>query len=122
MQHVLQILGALTLFAALFAVSIYIGLPAPSWDGIYRHLEMIGIAGLAVFIALMRVPFEGRRPFTYVPLEGSWWEFLVIGAASTALASLILLSMLAVIVVLPILVPFKLLDTFAKQVLLFADV
>jgi hypothetical protein len=76
-------------------------------------LELIGIAGTAVFLLLVRLPSTSEiRPFNHVPPEASWWEYMVFGATMAIFAPLTFISIASVVIVLPVLIPFKMLRVY----------
>jgi len=101
--------GAPILCGAIFAL-FHFG--ASLWPNIYRNLEIVGILGTLALVALMSAPLSGVRPFTHVPLDGRWWEYLVFGVTASLLGIVSCLLMLCPTVVIPIIIPIKLLQSW----------
>lgn len=79
---------------------------------IYGNVEWLApvslvICVIAFMIAERLSELPERRPFNFVPLDGSWWEYLVIGTVGS-LGSFVVFPMLFALIVVPIILPYKL--------------
>lgn len=73
------------------------------------HAVWIGLVGTVLLFAYVSLFDNLKRPFIHVPWDGRWWEFIVMGAFGVPLILCGLTLFLCATVVLPVLVPIKLL-------------
>jgi hypothetical protein len=79
---------------------------------VFRHAEFIGIGGTLLLPLLLRITEIQKRPFSGVPWEGRWWEFLFFGAFGGLISLMTTLLILCAGIVLPIIVPLKALRVY----------
>ncbi len=80
----------------------------------YENVEVIGL--LSLLLMLSTVPLTrlviGRRPFTHLPFDARLWECVVFGVSFITLAVSSSLVFIGALVVLPLLVPIKVILTY----------
>jgi hypothetical protein len=103
--RVVTFVGAVVYLATFYAVFRYRLL---SWRGFYDHLELIGpIALIVVLLALKYDSLGTRRPFNFVPPDGSWWEYVVFGITAAVFGMISIAAMICAAAILPFLLPIK---------------
>src|SRR5207244_3720911 len=85
----------------------------PRWTQIFDHAEWIGILGTIALLLMLRTPqVPVLRPFTHVPPAGRWWEYVVFGLSLAVWIVITVVPMICFVIVLPIVIPFKLLSVY----------
>lgn len=74
---------------------------------IYDSAEWLGPVAVLVLLTVSWLMDRLQRPFTHVPPDGAWWEFIVFGACAISMALLLLVSMLTALLLFTILFPVK---------------
>jgi hypothetical protein len=75
---------------------------------IFDHVELVGIGGLAVYLALVATS-TSKLPLDGLPWEAPWWKFLLFGVELMIFSVVALAATLCAVVAIPILLPIKLL-------------
>jgi hypothetical protein len=81
---------------------------------IYKYAELIGPTCLVAlgFLGRPNFPPDNKRPWTWVPPDGKWWEYLIFGVTGSSFAMVTLSVTAGAVIVVPILLPFKLLTVY----------
>ena len=74
---------------------------------IFDYAEIVGLVGLTLLVLQVTTDVRDYRPFTWVPADGRWWEYVVLGSVAAIRGLFILSSSVAALIILPILVPIK---------------
>jgi hypothetical protein len=113
----LVIAGLVFGFASLAFLGLFeltrLGIPEQQVvKSIYGNVEWLAplflVTSLAIFWVEVRLSeLPEKRPFTFVPLDGSWWEYLVFGITSSLRAVKFIQAVVAILLV-PVVLPCKL--------------
>src|SRR5689334_1177021 len=81
---------------------------------VYQYAEVIGPVCLVAIGLLARPNLlpANKRPWTWVPPDGRWWEYLVFGVTASSVGILSLIIAGGAVVVLSMVLPFKLLTVY----------
>lgn len=81
-----------------------------AWTWLYDHVEIVGPVGGLLFLLLLDLPSGDEMAFRFIPFALPWWRYLAFGISSALLMLGILASLVCVVLVLPVLLPIKLLQ------------
>jgi hypothetical protein len=96
----------LTLAPLIFLAKRHLHLAALVW--IFDHVELVGIGGLAVYLALVATSTQ-KLPLDGLPWEAPWWKFLLFGVELMVFSVVALAATLCAVIAIPIVLPLKLL-------------
>jgi hypothetical protein len=79
---------------------------------VYHYAEVVSVISLLLCLVMANVDMSSKRPWTHVPSDGAWWEFIIFGATVGVFGPLTLILMIGTFLILPVLLPFKILREY----------
>lgn len=84
-----------------------------SFAFLFDYIEIISSGCFIILLILLGIPIRSQRPFFHVPWEAAWWEFFIFGITTTIFSLVYLVSLVGGLIVLPLIVPIKVIYVYA---------